>query len=326
MEPDARQMIVHKVESSVRELLAEAIDPAIFRQFGCYAGASTLRAEPNARLERLVHLALDEALSASGTREAVDAKEREERLHHIIINEQITTLVHPVFDLTDMSVIGYEALSRGPADTEFERPDKLFRVAYDTNLVLRLERLCRKKALEAAGKMPGQRLLFLNIEPEAVIDPELREIMTTTLLSQSDITPDRIVLEITEHSAITDFVTFRATLEYLRALGFHIAVDDAGAGYGSLQCLAETCPEWLKIDISLVRGVDADEVRAQLVSSLVGFCENTGVRLIAEGIETVEEFNTLRRLGVRYGQGFLFARPGEPFPDDSEFAALEELL
>lgn len=325
IDPDARQMIVQKVQASVRERLAERMDPALFKKFGCYAGASTICYEENMRLERIVHNGLEQALAESSTRESVDALMRQEALRTIITDEDVRTLVQPVFDFSDMSVIGYEALTRGPVDSEFERPDKLFRIAYDTDLVMRLERLCRKKALEAAKAMPDGRLLFLNIEPDAVADPELREIMTTTLLTQADITPDRIVLEITERSAITDFVMFRSTLEYLRALGFKVAVDDAGAGYGSLQCLAEVHPEWLKVDLSLVRDCDTDEVRASLIRSLVDFAGRIGVKLIAEGVETLGEFQTLREMGVEYGQGFLFSHPVQPFPDDAEFEALKSL-
>ncbi len=325
IEPEARQMIVQKVERSVREYLEQEMEPAVFKKFGCYVGASTVHHDSGVRLERLVHDGLDRALQDSNTRESVDHERRREHLAEIIRNEQVSTLVHPVFEIHEMYVVGYEALTRGPADSEFERPDKLFRVAYDADLVLRLERLCRKKALEAAATLPPGRLMFINIEPDAVADPELREIMTATLLAQSGVTPDRIVLEITERAAITDFASFRSTLEYLRALGFRVAVDDAGAGYGSLQCLAEVHPEWLKIDLSLVRDIDTDEVRAQLVASLVSFANSIGVSLIAEGIETRGELAKLRELGVRYGQGFLFTKPVPPFPADDSFGDLASL-
>ena len=132
-------------------------------------------------------------------------------------------------------------------------------------------------------------------------------------------------MEITERSAIIDFTAFRATLEYLRVLGFACAVDDAGAGYGSLQCLAEVKPEWLKIDMSLVRGCDTDIVRAQLISSLCTFASTVDVKLVAEGIETVGELAKLRELSVQYGQGFLFTKPVEPFPDEAEYEALRKL-
>lgn len=322
IDPDARQMIAHKVEESIREYLLQSMDPAVYKKFGCYVGASTVAFDKDVRLERLVHDGLDCALRDSSSRETIDHERRREHLAQIIRDEDVYTLVHPIFDLGDLSILGYEALTRGPVDSEFERPDKLFHIAYDADLVLRLERLCRKKAIAAAATLPAGRLMFINIEPEAVADPELREIMTTTLLAQSNITPDRVVLEITERAAITDFATFRSTLEYVRALGFKVAVDDAGAGYGSLQCLAEVHPEWLKIDISLIHNIDTDAIRAQLVSSLVSFSDNIGVSLIAEGIETKAELAKLRELGVRYGQGFLFTRPVPPFPADDSFGDL----
>jgi len=310
--------LARRVEARVSEALREALEPAVFLKFGCYVGAATVRHDPKMRLERIVHEALDLALTQADSREAVDAEARRNRLRDIIDAEEIRTFVHPVMDLRDRTVIGYEALTRGPEGGEFERPDKLFKIAYDADLVLKLERLCRRKALEVAHAMPKDRLMFINIEPEAVADPELRDVMFSSLVKESELTPQHIVLEITERTAITDFAAFRSTLEYLRMLGFAVAVDDAGAGYGSLQCLAEVKPEWLKIDISLTRGVDTDEVRQQLIMSLVTFAERMGVKLIAEGIETAEQLAKLQELGVIYGQGFLFTRPVPPFPADED--------
>ncbi len=318
VEHEALALLTKRVEDRVREDLEKAMPAALFRKFGCYVGSATIKADPNMRLERLLHEGLEQALDESQTREAVDAAERKRRLAEIIEKGDVHTLVHPVLRLDDLSIIGYEALSRGPEGGEFERPDKLFKVAYDADLVLRLERLCRRQAIRAAADLPEGRMLFMNIEPEAIGDPELRDVMFTALLADAAITPDRIVLEITERQAITDFPSFRSTLEYLRALGFSVAVDDAGAGYASLQVLAEVRPEWLKIDISLTRGVDVDEARRQLMSSMVTFAQRMGVKLIAEGIETEEELKVLRELGVAYGQGFLFSKPVPPFPADAD--------
>lgn len=317
--PENLQRIARRVESRVREILAETVEPTLYRKFGCYVGTAVVEQDPNVRLERLVHDGLERALAESTAAEGVDAENRAARLRQIIADEDVHTLVHPVLRLSDMSVIGYEALSRGPENTEFERPDKLFRIAYDADLVLKLERLCRKKALEAAKDMPPGRLLFLNVEPEAVSDPELRDITFSTLLADLRLSAENLVLELTERAAIDDFTAFRATLQYLRALGFKVAVDDAGAGYGSLQCLAEVRPEWMKVDISLVRGIDKDEVRRQLVESLITFAQHCDVKLVAEGIETAEELVALQALGVEYGQGFLFSRPALPFPADEQF-------
>jgi EAL domain-containing protein (putative c-di-GMP-specific phosphodiesterase class I) len=310
--------LARRVEDRIRQQLKTALDPAIFPKFGCYVGSSTVRHDPKIRLERIVHDALDRAMEQADSREASDAEERKARLQDIIDNGAIRTLVHPILKLSDLSVMGYEALTRGPEGGEFERPDKLFKIAYDADLVLKLERLCRHRALNVARDLPAGRLMFINIEPEAVADPELRDVMFSSLLAESDLSPSSIVLEITERTAITDFAAFRSTLEYLRTLGFAVAIDDAGAGYGSLQCLAEVRPEWLKIDISLVRGVDTDEVRSQLIESIVTFAARVGVKLIAEGIETMGELEKLRELNVEFGQGFLFTVPVEPFPADED--------
>jgi EAL domain-containing protein (putative c-di-GMP-specific phosphodiesterase class I) len=318
MEAESLELLARRMETRIREELQQVLDPAVFPKFGCYVGASIARRDERVRLERLVHQALESALEDSDSHEACDAACRMRRLEEIIASESIRTLVHPIYRLADLGIIGYEALSRGPVESEFERPDKLFKVAYDADLVLKLERICRKRAFETARLLPKGRLLFINIEPEAVGDPELREIMFSTLLKDAAITPHDVVLEITERTAIADFCSFRATLDYLRTLGFRLAVDDGGAGYGSLQCLAEVHPEWLKIDISLVKDIDTDDVRRSLVASMVTFAERVGVSLIAEGIERVEQLQVLRALGVEYGQGFLFCQPQEPYPADAD--------
>lgn len=316
VEDDVRTLSC-RVETRVREELEASMPPALYRKFGCHVGFSIIRADENVRLESLVHEGLETALEESSAREALDAEERRVRLRDIIEGDDVTTLVQPIYRLDDLSIVGYEAISRGPAG-EFERPDKLLTVAYDADLVLRLERLCRSKAIEAASALPAGRLLFLDIEPEAIADPELRSAMITTLPADAEITADRIVLEITERQAITDFASFRSALEYLRALGFKVAVDDAGAGYASLQALAEVKPEWIKVDMSLVRGIDGDGIRAQLMHAMVSFADRVGARLIAQGIDTLEELSTLRGLGVGYGQGFLFTGPVSPFPADGD--------
>lgn len=318
MQREALERLSHRVEHSIREELAGLLDSEIYPKFGCYVGTATAYRDPKMRLERLVHNALEAALAESDSRETTDAQVRRAKLEQIISSGGVRTLVHPIFRLDDLSIIGYEALSRGPEGTEFERPDKLFKIAYDADSVIRLERLCRQRAFETAVSLPEGKMLFINIEPEAVADPELRDIMFTTLVAGIGVKPENVVFEITERTAITDFAAFRSTLEYLRRLGFRVAVDDGGAGYGSLQSLAEVRPEWLKIDMSLVRDIDTDDIRRSLVASMATFAERMGVKLVAEGIERVEEMTVLRELGVEYGQGFLFCQPCEPYPADAD--------
>lgn len=321
IDPSSRVQLARRIEARIHEELEKRLEPSLFRKFGCYVGASTLCQQENVRLERLVYDGLEQALADSHSREAVDAADRVARLRDILVSEDIRTLLHPVVELDSMSIVGYEALSRGPEGSEFERPDKLFAVAYDADLVMRLERVCRMRALQTAAKMPEGKLLFVNIEPEAVGDPQLRDLVTSDMLAASGVAPSSIVLELTERAAISDFAAFRSTLDYIRALGLGIAVDDAGAGYGSLQCLAEVRPGWLKVDLSLVRGCDDDEVRASLIESLVAFSERHDAKLVAEGIETEAELEALRAMGVRYGQGYLLAMPSTEFQSADQIPA-----
>lgn len=313
--PSDLDRISVRVDKHVRAHLKEFVAAAVFQKFGCYIGSALIHAKENVRLERLVYDSIEQALIASHAREKKDALARRRRLRHIIDKEEVHTLFHPVIDLSDRAIIGYEALNRGPADGEFERPDKLFKIAYDADLVVKLERLCRQRALQGAGRLPKGMLLFLNVEPDSVSDPELRRIMSTRLLVDMGLAPSDIVLEITERTAIIDFTVFRSTLEYLRALGFRIAIDDAGAGYGSLQCIAEVKPEFIKLDMSLIRRIHEDPVKQALVRTMAEFGKHTDVRVVAEGIETKHELETLVDLGVPLGQGYLFAYPSEPFPD-----------
>ncbi len=122
------------------------------------------------------------------------------------------------------------------------------------------------------------------------------------------------VLEITERTAIKDFKNFRDSLERLKALGLRIAVDDAGSGYSSLQAIAEFKPEFIKFDISIIKNIDKDRIKRSLVETLLKFSQKSGSLSIAEGIEREEEYRVLAELGVEYGQGYLFAHPGEAFP------------
>jgi EAL domain-containing protein (putative c-di-GMP-specific phosphodiesterase class I)/GGDEF domain-containing protein len=315
---EALVALAERVEASIGAELEETVSPGLLRKFGCYVGWSLVESRENVRLERLVFEGLQAALASSRAREEKAASQRRVALRQLLDSEDVRALVLPVFDLANGDVIGYEALARGPVGTEFEYPDKLFGAAYDAGLVMRLERICRNRAFAVAEALARGRRLFVNIEPDAVGDAQLRDAVSAQLVREESVSPSAVVLEITERVAVTDFSAFRSTLEYFRALGFSVAVDDAGAGYGSLQTLADVRPEWLKIDPSLVRAVDSDDVRARLIESLVMFAGRVGSCLIAEGIETEAELATLRSLGVHYGQGYLLGRPSEPFPADED--------
>src|SRR5450756_2620005 len=133
-----------------------------------------------------------------------------------------------------------------------------------------------------------------------------------------DATPEELrgqtIMEITENSVIDDFPHMRHVLDRLRDQGFRIAIDDAGAGYSGLQTMVEIEPDFIKLDMSLTRHLDASVVKQKLVGTLRDFCRQADIALVAEGIETLAQLDALLALGITYGQGFLFAHPGSPYP------------
>src|SRR5262249_39307145 len=120
---------------------------------------------------------------------------------------------------------------------------------------------------------------------------------------------------VTEHSAVHDFTAFRQTLTYFRSRGFRLAIDDMGSAYAGLQSVAEIQPDFLKVDISLIRDIHMQPLKRELVATIQRFSASVGIHLIAEGIETPEELEPLLPAGVSMGQGYLFARPGTPLPE-----------
>jgi EAL domain-containing protein (putative c-di-GMP-specific phosphodiesterase class I) len=157
-----------------------------------------------------------------------------------------------------------------------------------------------------------EQMLFLNIEPDSIFDPHLRKSKFLRWVAKAGLDPRRLVLEITEHTAIRDFESFRRTLDEVRALGFKLAMDDVGAGYAGLQAIAEMRPDYIKVDMTLVRDIHLDNIKRELIETIRRFTDSTGIILIAEGVECRAELESLTRAGVRCAQGYLFAKPDSP--------------
>jgi len=190
----------------------------------------------------------------------------------------------------------------------------LFKAAEANDVLWSLERLCRRKALQGLPAMAPDQLLFLNMEPDSIYDPALRSEEIFTLLGEADLKPSQVVLEITEHSAVQEYEAFRQMLNYFQFHGFRLAVDDVGSGYSGLKSVAELRPNFIKIDMALIRDIHLHPIKQDLTATIVRFSSSSGTTLIAEGVETVEELRCLQRIGVRFAQGYLFARPGPPLP------------
>jgi len=246
------------------------------------------------------------------------ADTREEALDHIIENKQIKTVFQPIISLRDGSVLGHEALSRITCESEIKNADMLFNIAGECKRLWELELLCRTTALEAAYKFmipPYSKKLFINVNPNTLHDENFRTGFTREFLMQYEIAPHNVIFEITERNVITDMKGFMTTIDHYKGQEYRIAIDDAGAGYSGLNLISDVNPNYIKIDMKLIRGIDSDSLKYALVKGLVEFSKASNINLIAEGIETYEELDTLVSLGVQYGQGYLIQRPDEEVRD-----------
>ena len=231
-----------------------------------------------------------------------------QELERIIANEDIQTVYQPILALHNGEQMGCEALSRGPLDSPLANPELLLRTAAEANRTYELEMLLQKKAF-AGFAGPERSYLFINVELEVLYRAQDHLTVLERLMRDRPITPDRIVFEITERNAVENVKHFHWMLKLYRERGYRFAIDDVGTGYSGLKMLAECHPDFIKVDMHLIRGIDKDKVKQALLSAMEQYGAQTGARLIAEGIETREELKTLINMQVFAGQGYFLSRP-----------------
>ncbi|MCM3270197.1 GGDEF domain-containing protein [Paenibacillus elgii] len=244
------------------------------------------------------------------TEQPIDGLTLHSELQHILHQQAVTSVYQPIISLKDGTVFGYEALTRGPEGSPLQSPLKLFAAAESKGLLYPLDRLARAKAIQGALTRTEEEMLFLNLSAEILNDPQFEPGRTLELLEQRGLTPGNVVFEITERSSIEDFDAAKSILDHYRQQGYRIAIDDAGAGYSSLQAIAELQPDFIKIDRSLIKDIHRHKTKEYILETMLSFAEKLGIHLIAEGIESAEELMKLTRMGVHFGQGFLLGRPG----------------
>jgi diguanylate cyclase (GGDEF)-like protein len=221
----------------------------------------------------------------------------------------IRAVFQPIVRLSDLQPIGYEGLARFPTPPGLMAlpPDVTLAAAGRLGVRDDLEVACWA-AISEAGAPPAGRLLFINVAPEALGHPGLLELASSL--------PSRLVIELTEQDAVQDSVLLRERLRPWIARGALVAVDDAGAGFTSLEYVAEIRPDFLKLCRGMVTGVDLDPSRQAVLRATVAFAHEVGARIVAEGVERPEELAVLRDAGADYGQGWLFGRPAEAWPEE----------
>lgn len=224
------------------------------------------------------------------------------RIEAVITAGEPRIAYQPIVRLGDMSIVGAEALSRFPG-APMEGPDLWFNEASRVGLRADMEITAIMHALRGFGPYWKEGwYLSLNISPQTVVERDLESVLGGMPI-------ENIVLELTEHERVEDYDVLARSLAGLRARGMRVAVDDAGSGYSSLRHVLSIRPDILKLDISLTEGIEADPVRQALAASIVTFGRSTGCSVVAEGVETEPQMNTLRELGIALGQGYLIARP-----------------
>jgi EAL domain-containing protein (putative c-di-GMP-specific phosphodiesterase class I) len=310
----ALEVLSEKMRNSIRRKLERFKEQRWHSNLNVHTGYASILRDPTTRIERLIQRAIARAKEVSGQEVENEMMRQHVALQKIISQNSILIMFQPIVFLEDLRILGYEALSRGPEDSGFEGTELLFSFAESTNMLLDLERLCRKNALRAAQSLNIRRKLFLNSSAKALQDKNFTPDQLAEYVSELGLNQDGIVLEITERVAIQEWESFKKVLRQFRNHGFQIAIDDMGAGYSSLQAIAELEPDYLKFDISLVRNIHESLIKKGLLETLVSLSSKINASVIAEGIEDRQEYQALRSLGVQLGQGYLFASPSIQLP------------
>jgi EAL domain-containing protein (putative c-di-GMP-specific phosphodiesterase class I)/CheY-like chemotaxis protein len=273
--------------------------------------------EPRQLLESVTHaLGLNrlakirrEALSLYQERNSQHGETSRRELNFGRAVAAVYMVYQPIVSWSRKEPFGYEALVRS-SETTMPGPGALFDAAEELGRIHDLGRQIRNKCSDPFGPEHFQKSLFVNLHTADLLDSTLFD--PDSRLAKI---ADRIVLEITERSTLEAVGQVRERIARLRQLGFRIAIDDIGAGYSGLNSFAMIQPDVVKLDITLVRGVDEDPVKRKLVRVLGDLCADLGILVVAEGVETPSERDTLVNLGCDLLQGYLFARPGAPFPE-----------
>jgi diguanylate cyclase (GGDEF)-like protein len=234
-----------------------------------------------------------------------------ETIQSIIKNKLITTVFQPIFDIENEVIVGYEALTRGPEKSTLYSPDILFQAAEQYNLISELDLLCRANAISQFVKLKLTGKLFINICLNVMLNKDHPYGETIKLVEKSGLSPQQVVIEISEKSPFPSNDILLNALNKYRQFGFDIAIDDLGAGYSGLKQWSYLRPDIVKIDRYFIDQCDQDVMKREFLKILFELGRISNAHVIAEGIETKEEFELLRELGMIYSQGFFLAKPSE---------------
>lgn len=248
-------------------------------------------------------------IASDGPGDGALPAERLQELGEIIAQRRLSPLYQPVVLLREQRILGYEAMIRGPSDSPLLSPAALFDCAHRAGRLCELELACREVCVEQFHRLGLPGKVFLNASPASLAQPGQRPGGTLDALRRAGLTPERVVIELTEQFPLQDYRDMREATRHYRTMGLEIAIDDLGAGYAGLRRWSELRPDYVKIDRHFVQGIHEDQVKQEFVRSILDIARGLGCKVIAEGIESEPEYRTVCELGVAAGQGYYFARP-----------------
>ncbi len=304
------EAIATRVGEQLNRKLIDLTSPYLRGKRKVCVGYAVVFHNPLIMAERVVARVVNEAWESVRIQKAQADFQTRCRLQDVILGDLITSVFQPIVDIQKGGMHGLEALSRGPRDSQQHSPVNLFEAASATELTFELDRHCRRKALRTARDLPAPYRLFVNVVPASMYDPDFQGAALIKLLEGLGLSPDRIVLEVSEQYAIQNYTLFVEALQNFTQMGFSIAVDDIGAGYSGLEKIAHLNPRYLKFDMQLVRDIDQSNVKREMARALKTFAGKMDSKIIAEGIERDGERQACVDLGIDFGQGYLLARPG----------------
>jgi EAL domain-containing protein (putative c-di-GMP-specific phosphodiesterase class I) len=233
----------------------------------------------------------------------------EKTLAEIIKTRDIVHRKQKIFDIQKNKVIGYESLNRGPKGSPFANPLVLIEHAKQQDLLWEFEKIARTKTFQNLKHIQPHHKLFINVEPELVEASNFSEGYTMDLVEAVGLDPANIVFEITERAAIKNMDKFMKIINHYRKQNYLIAVDDVGTGYSGLTKIIQLEPDIIKLDLELIRDLETHRYKKAIVKAFKTLSEELNIMIIAEGIETQQELDVLKALGITHGQGYFLHKP-----------------
>lgn len=212
------------------------------------------------------------------------------------------------------SIFGYECLMRGHHNGKTISPGAMLSIARAADLIFQLDLAARRSAILGAGHNKITQKVFINFSPNAIYDPWHCLRSTVNTVDQVGLRRDQVVFEITEADRLPEIKHLKRLVQFYREEGFEVALDDVGSGYSSLNVLTALRPDYVKLDMELVRDVDRDKDKAIVAGKLLETVQELGLSTITEGVERLEELQWVTNRGANFAQGYLFAKPGTPPP------------